>query len=89
MACSLIEPEIQVYPNPAKDNATLELNGFSGQASQFRVLKTTGESVRSFLLQYVDRKTQQLDFTGLDSGVYVIEVQSGKTRMTKRIILLK
>ena len=79
---------MRVYPNPARSNVTLELSGFSGQVVEISILKTTGKQVQSLQLNEVSNTTELLNLEELESGIYLINIQSGATRMTKRLVIV-
>lgn len=82
------QPAVDIYPNPAKNNAMLELSGFSGQDVQVRILEPTGEAVQSLRLEEVYTATESLNFLGLSSGVYMVVIQTETSQLTKRLVVV-
>jgi hypothetical protein len=69
-----------VYPNPASHLVTIEL----GKTFGYTVYNQLGQIVRSNKTNY---QKANIDLTGLAKGIYVIEVQTGKEKLRKKLIV--
>lgn len=67
---------VKLYPNPAQDLATMELNLQAGTYS-VEIMDLNGRAVRTleFIAQETGVQKIQLDVTGLGNGIYVTGVQ--------------
>lgn len=74
-----------VYPNPAKDRATLSLKGLKANARiivndiQGRIVLTDNIAKGS--------ESYELKLDGFTSGVYTIAIISGKNKTTHKLIV--
>ncbi len=72
---------INIYPNPASDNITVELSNY--QDASVEITNLQGQTIYRNLLQ---AKTNQLNTNNIPSGVYVLKVNSKEgTTMWKLI----
>ncbi|AWH83648.1 hypothetical protein HYN59_00295 [Flavobacterium album] len=71
-----------VYPNPVQDRLTLTADGFSGNAKA-EVYNSLGQLVNSVVLA---DNGQQIDFSSLSKGIYIVKVTDGDKTVSKRVI---
>jgi len=64
--------EVLVYPNPAGDKATVEIEGFSGEI-HIGISDMMGNTVTAFSQQVTDNGIA-LDISNLPSGIYILTV---------------
>ena len=80
--------DLAVFPNPTTGQFTLVLEGLTGEALSWDLRDVTGRSVAS---EIVGSRTGEvripMDLTGAASGVYLLNVQSGATRTTVRVLV--
>jgi hypothetical protein len=72
-----------VYPNPATDNATIELSG-PQRLVDIHVFDVVGRTVHTETR--LSEKRMQLDITALPSGQYVISLFDGEVRQTQKLL---
>lgn len=78
----------QIFPNPAKNNATVRLNLLHGSDVQIEVMNSIGQVVKS-----VNAKGQNgmntvfVDLSGLTSGIYMVNVKVDDATSTKKLIV--
>ncbi|MFT6626254.1 MAG: thiol-disulfide isomerase/thioredoxin [Flavobacteriales bacterium] len=77
--------DINVYPNPSSDWATLSLLGFTG-AVNIQVYDLLGKEVMSFTSNSLK---EVVDVTSLEIGSYVVKATSGVSEITKRISVIR
>ncbi len=77
-----------IYPNPASDEVTLKMTGYENRETTIQLIDITGKVMMEETLepdQYVAEK--MLDVSRLNSGIYVLRVNSaGKTSHHKIIV---
>ena len=74
-----------VYPNPAKDKATLSLKGLKANAT-ITISDLQGRIILSDKLQ-AGIESHEIDTSGFESGVYYIRVISGNNVNTQKLIV--
>lgn len=72
--------EISMYPNPTQGIVIFEQNGH--EAITYRITSLSGQFVREF--KSSESKTM-IQLNDLQSGVYLVEIRSGDSRVVKRI----
>jgi hypothetical protein len=79
---------IKVYPNPAKNFVILNSNDFEGKIDQVSLINIKGQSVLTTNL-INQSKTIRLPLNEFSDGIYMIQFQTDKGIMTKKLILNK
>ncbi len=69
-----------VYPNPATNNITVRLNSRSLGIS-YRIVNTIGQAVKQG-----DLTTETVNVSGLQSGLYLLEVNDGQKLLTTKFV---
>ena len=82
------EQFIKVYPNPAKDFVTIDLDGFSGKINQINMLNSQGQLVLSANAAGNEKKVL-LPLSGLPVGIYILQIQTSSGTKTKKIVVDK
>ena len=86
-----VEATANVYPNPARDYITVELNGFEGQTSV--TLSSTGGAVlRTVNLDIEDTHTTpvvRMETGDYAQGVYMVTVRNKDAIVTKRVVIVR
>jgi hypothetical protein len=85
---SVLSPEIKIFPNPAKDILTLDINNLDLNASNYytiydmigRVLLT--KKIQSSSVNSIEN----IDISSLARGMYVMEVSLNETKSSRKII---
>lgn len=76
---SAVSSEFAIYPNPADKELNVSSLGKTG--STFKIINTLGQQVGSGQLS-----DNPIDVSKLNAGIYVIELNSGQKRVTKKFI---
>jgi len=77
------EPEISIYPNPAKDR--IYFKGLpEGWYSEIEIIDISGKIVRE---QEPIRSGESIDIQGLEAGIYVVRLKSGNTSISRKILI--
>jgi fibronectin-binding autotransporter adhesin len=89
MNCTVGIPELassgslSVYPNPASDNITIELNKINSNAL-ISIYDITGKIVRTYA---TENNRLNINRDGLQSGLYLITVTSDNRRYTSKLVI--
>jgi hypothetical protein len=77
--------ELNIYPNPGDGNFVMELQAKDGSEYDLLVYNSIGQIVES--KKIIAPVLSNLDMTGREKGVYIIEVSNADERHRKKIIL--
>ncbi len=82
---------INVYPNPLNDNATVEFNLAKTSDVSILMYNLLGESVLSNKLGEMNAGMHSLKLDGqnFNSGIYFITLNAGNNKITKKVIINK
>ena len=78
---------ITVYPNPVKDNATINFTVIAAQKLSIKVYDAAGKTVivKTYLAQQGTNAVQVNDWNHLAAGQYIIEVAGDSFKMVQRV----
>lgn len=76
---------VSVYPNPAKDNITINFVNENAENASYEMLNALGQTVRTQNIPVVKGETlYNVNLTGIDNGVYFVKLNVGnKTSISK------
>jgi hypothetical protein len=78
---------VSIYPNPLTDGTNLILTGLEGDVS-ISIFDVSGKLVWNKQLQNITNQTSIADFrNGLSAGLFSIQIQSEKGRLTKKLVV--
>lgn len=84
----ILRPEsISIYPNPARDIVTIDLSVYSGKALDIQLYDLSGNKTIGF--HNYKGKTLQMDVSGYQSGLYLLQLTDGKSSAQKKIMISK
>ena len=66
------EPEISVYPNPAKNELSINASGFDNKETNIKIYNPLGQVV--FTVLHIATTTTSININGLAKGIYFLEV---------------
>ncbi len=79
---------IELYPNPAKDNASIILRGLEGEVVSIHVRDVLGRDVYSARHRCTSNaEVYRMDVSSLSAGSYSFQVQGSKTFVSKLTIV--
>ncbi len=82
------EVEINIYPNPAKNNFTVELSDKLSSSAFAQLLDINGRLIKH--LAFPERQNKiSFDVTELNAGIYLINVITSERNFNKKIIVAK
>jgi endonuclease I len=77
---------ISVFPNPAVNYVHINLNGYNNKPYELSLFKSDGTNI---FTKYQNTKDEEIDFSGLPDGVYIVKVKSEDFLKIEKIIILK
>ncbi|WP_317898754.1 T9SS type A sorting domain-containing protein [Aurantibacillus circumpalustris] len=77
-----------IFPNPAKNTATVKVSLLSTSKVQVSVLNTIGQVVKSIETQgQIGSNAVNLDLSGLASGIYLVNIKAENASTTKKLVI--
>ena len=84
----LLAANSSVFPNPAKNNATVKVNLNSTTKVQVQVLNTVGQVVKTVSAQgQAGSNSINVDLGGLASGIYLVSIKADNASSTKKLVI--
>ena len=82
---NLLERSLRVYPNPAQQEVNVSFNS-DGHEAILRLTDMQGSEVSRIKEENLEGEfTRQLDVSKLASGVYMLEIEAGKTKVLRTL----
>lgn len=84
------QPSISVYPNPAQQRATFEIEGLTGGSHSLHLVSMTGQKVVTRHFYPLGDQTRiSIDVSPLPRGIYLYSLRNdrGRTLATKRLLV--
>ena len=79
--------QIEVYPNPVNSSLNITMDGVEDEHYQLTLTNTIGQTLLTDNVTAVNNACQKsVSMSTLPSGIYFLTIQSGKTRITKKIV---
>jgi hypothetical protein len=78
--------QIRVYPNPAREHVTIDLDAFNGKMQKIELVDATGQQVISPVLS-PSGKSVELSLNNLSEGIYFVRIYTDKGIATRKIII--
>ena len=76
---------LNIYPNPFKNQAVLDLSKFQSNELQIYIIDTKGRKVREY--KNVDTRKLVVSRGGLKSGVYILEIKYQNRLNRSKIVI--
>jgi len=86
---SEISDLIKVYPNPANEYLTIDLEQFTGKIEKIEFLNIQGQVVEELNLESTDHRILKLGLNNYSKGIYLIQLHSVRGIFTKKLIINK
>ena len=82
--------EINVFPNPARDEFKVILNGFeTGKKVEMQLIQADGKAVMAqTLIPSVQNQQVRVDVSSMKSGYYLLLVKQGGNQQTKKVVIV-
>ncbi len=78
--------KVNMVPNPATDNLVVELAQLTSNTADITVTDMMGSVVLSKHIDQVQQGKVELSLAKLASGNYIVEVRSGKDKVTRKLV---
>lgn len=77
-----------LFPNPAKNNATLNINLLNSSQVQVDIMNTMGQVVRTTVVEAAaGTNSIKINLNGLASGLYMVNVKVDNASSTKKLLI--
>ncbi|WP_163718610.1 GH32 C-terminal domain-containing protein [Mangrovibacterium lignilyticum] len=73
---SNLNNQLKLYPNPAKDKITIELNSDKYKTSTIKIINLQGQEIRA-VNESISGNYRSMDIHNLTHGYYIVQVSSG------------
>ncbi|MEL6652297.1 MAG: T9SS type A sorting domain-containing protein, partial [Bacteroidota bacterium] len=78
---------LNLFPNPASQNATLELDLDRPEAISLRLYNLHGQMMQTQELSVQQNVSHELDLSRLASGMYLLEIETSRGRVSQRLVI--
>jgi hypothetical protein len=80
--------QISIFPNPSQGNFIIELDDekFTGEIS-ISIVNAVGQTIEVRQLSIQSAEKEEFQFNDVANGIYFIEIKSGDTRATEKILI--
>jgi hypothetical protein len=81
---------LNVYPNPAKDKISISWDQLGSEDVKLNIIDMSGKIIYMNIFRASNFNAPvNIDIKNIKSGIYIIELQSNKTKLSKTIQILK
>ncbi|MCC6726461.1 MAG: T9SS type A sorting domain-containing protein, partial [Saprospiraceae bacterium] len=82
--------ELSLVPNPAEHQVNLQVSAMPEPAAvRYVLLNQVGQRVLSKSLGQVDYVNEWIDLSGLDQGIYIVQVEVGNERLVEKLVVIR
>ncbi|MBL4704200.1 MAG: T9SS type A sorting domain-containing protein, partial [Flavobacteriales bacterium] len=82
------ELDVNIFPNPAKEKFTLNINATHNAKTSVTILDVNGKVVYNENLGKISESySQDIDISKLETGMYFVKVKQGKSVSTKKLMI--
>jgi hypothetical protein len=86
----LADNSISIYPNPAKESLTLKLNADNLSTIEVSISNLLGQLVHSEQLTFNHQDAiEVINLDKMDNGLYIIQIRTGESVLSQKIIIDK
>lgn len=84
-------PELFLFPNPTFERAIININLIKPSVVMLKLFDLAGRQITNTMINEVSEgpNSFQLDLTGIESGVYIIEINVNNHRIYRKLVLYK
>ena len=79
--------DFNVFPNPAQTELSVRMDAYIGLGTTLSIYNNLGQLMKQVEIEEVQNPVERLDLSGLQNGMYLIELRNGDKRSTKRFIV--
>jgi hypothetical protein len=80
----LTEASVSVYPNPARDSFTVEINGSSNDVLTLELIDALGRTVKK---EITSKRIHSIDVSDLAKGKYELRISDDKNSVTTSVVV--
>ncbi len=73
-----------IYPNPASNKITLDINHLNNSDSKINIYNVTGKLIR---VETLSQNQQQIDIGDLSNGIYIVEIKTKEWIEKQKLII--
>jgi Secretion system C-terminal sorting domain len=84
----LKQANFTIFPNPATQEAFLDLKDFENQLVELKVSDVAGKVLLNQTIEKASVAPHRLNTSSLKNGTYFIEIQSVEQRVTRQLYIL-
>jgi hypothetical protein len=85
---NLVPSAFSVFPNPANDLITIQLNNLNGNNLQIKIIDVLGQTVIEKKEETISGSFEkQIDVSNLNAGVYMIMIRAGEKEFVQKVII--
>ncbi|MDO9185330.1 MAG: PKD domain-containing protein [Bacteroidia bacterium] len=78
---------VTIYPNPAKDNVTIELSSLT-QNAQLKIVNVLGQTVfNEIIIASQGKKVKQINTSSFAKGVYTVVIETNTEKVLKKLVV--
>lgn len=82
--------DLTVFPNPATDNVNIRFNSVNAENTSIEVVNNLGQVVYTEYVGNISgEQTHQLNVSGLENGIYIVNIKSDNNMTTKMLSVQK
>ncbi|MES2287916.1 MAG: PKD domain-containing protein [Bacteroidota bacterium] len=83
----MLNAAVTVYPNPAKDNVTIEFSALTENA-QLKIVNVLGQTVyNEIIIASSGKKVKQINTSNFTKGVYTVVIETSSEKVLKKLVV--
>ncbi|MFZ4057652.1 MAG: T9SS type A sorting domain-containing protein [Ferruginibacter sp.] len=86
-ASSVKQPQLNCYPNPARNKITLSVEGFDPGLAQVKIIDIKGNLIRNDQRLLISGKEEIVVYLMIQSGTYILMVGQQQKWVKRKIII--
>ncbi|MBW8050471.1 MAG: T9SS type A sorting domain-containing protein [Cytophagales bacterium] len=86
---TLVNDQLKIYPNPAKDELIIEFSFTDQQETEVAIYNLTGNLIYKIPQQKIANELFKVDFSGRPTGIYYVKVKTPQEIFIKKIVLMR
>ena len=81
--------QLRVYPNPASDEVTIDVDAFMGQKVNITLYSLTGQMISRHLIEEVQMPNETILLHNLESGTYLLRLETKDRSLSQKLVVQK
>jgi len=83
---SALISDLSMYPNPASDKLNISLTNQKAENVSVKIINNLGQLVKAIELGKLTSINEQIDLSGLSSGIYIVKTTMGNASSSKKLV---